>query len=234
MKGEVAKIYSAIGKPYDKYEAPPKALHEFSVEQLVEAESVGDIKFVSVEQSNSKPEMVENSEIPAGVESYVLETSGGERFVAAEQLFSFLTTQANTDGEFIAVMCEGPKGDRIPEHFHEEHTETFFCIEGQLTMWANGEEFTLFPGDFMHVPEKTVHAYPLDSHYTKFFGVLTPGIFEPFFRTLGDPTEEFVFPYEPGPFRFDRVLAILQNLDLKVIGGPPPGVAKPNNEETVK
>jgi quercetin 2,3-dioxygenase len=234
MKGEIAKIYSVLGKPYDKYEHPPNALNEFSIEQLLEAEAVGDIKFVSAEPSKSKPEIVGNNKLPSKVEPYVLETNGGERFVSAEYLFTFLTTQVNTDGEFISVMCEAPKGDRIPEHFHEKHTETFFCLEGQLTMWVNGEEITLYPGDFLHVPENTIHTYRCDSHFTKFFGVLTPGIFEPFFRTLGDPTEDYVFPYEPGPLRFDRVLANLDNLDLKPVGGPPSGVLLPNTEETVK
>jgi quercetin 2,3-dioxygenase len=88
-------------------------------------------------------------------------------------------------------------------------------------MWANGEELQLYPGDFLHVPANTIHAYRIDSHYTKFLGFLSPGLFEPFFRTLGDPYEDHIFPSEPRPLRFDRVLARLHELDLKVVGGPP-------------
>ncbi|WP_200883705.1 hypothetical protein [Archangium violaceum] len=52
-------------------------------------------------------------------------------------------------------------------------------------------------------------------------GLLTPGLFEPFFWTLGDPYAGYVYPQTPPPFRFDRVLSKLNGLDLKLVGAPP-------------
>jgi quercetin 2,3-dioxygenase len=220
-KGEVASLYSAIGKPYNKYVHPPKPIDEISHEMFEEASLVADVKFLFDREVVGSPQMVDNGVISSDVSSYVLETGEGIRLVAAEQLFSLLTTQANTKGEFITVLTEGPKGDAIPEHYHEEHSEMFFCVEGQMTMWANGEEIVIREGDFLHVPANTVHSFRLDSHYTKFFGILTPGIFEPFFHTLCDLYDDHIFPSDPPPFRFDRVLKNIKNLDLKVKGGPP-------------
>jgi quercetin 2,3-dioxygenase len=114
------------------------------------------------------------------------------------------------------VSSEGPKGDRIIDHYHEHHTETFYCLEGQMTMWANGEEIVLNPGDFLHVPAHTVHSYRLDSPYTKMVGLLVSGLFEPFFRTLGDQYEHHIFPAEPQPLHFDRVIKNIHTLDLKM------------------
>lgn len=137
--------------------------------------------------------------------------------MTGDQLHRIVAAQKNTDGQFIVVSSEGPKGDRIVDHYHEHHTETFYCLEGQMTMWADGQEIQLNPGDFLHVPANTVHSYRLDSHYTKMVGVLVPGLFEPFFRTLGDPYEGHIFPSEPQALRFDRVLQNIEALDLKVM-----------------
>jgi quercetin 2,3-dioxygenase len=221
MKDEVGKIYSIIGEPYDKYVHPPKPYNEFMNEKLEKAALQADIKVVGDINRIENPIAVTNTKVPDGVVPYVLESGSGIGLVTGDQLHSLLTTQENSNGEFISVVSEGPKGERIPEHYHEKHSETFICIEGKMTMWANGEELQLYPGDFLHVPANTIHAYRIDSHYTKFLGFLSPGLFEPFFRTLGDPYEDHIFPSEPRPLRFDRVLARLHELDLKVVGGPP-------------
>jgi quercetin 2,3-dioxygenase len=140
--------------------------------------------------------------------------------IAGQDLFAFLAHQGNTGGQFISVTTQGPPGDRIPDHFHEKHTETFFCFDGKMTMWADGNEISFFPGDFLHVPAGTVHSYRIDAPFTRFMGVLAPGLFEPFFRIMCDPYDGHIFPLEPKPFRFDRILQHLSELDLKLVGDP--------------
>ncbi|WP_284700938.1 hypothetical protein [Robbsia betulipollinis] len=44
-------------------------------------------------------------------------------------------------------------------------------------------------------------------------------MFEPFFRLIGDPYEPHVFPVDPKPLRFDRVLANIDDLDLYQVDG---------------
>ena len=158
---------------------------------------------------------------PSSITPYVLPCDEGERLIAGDQLFSFLATQRNTGGKFITLTTLGPKGDRIPEHFHEKHTETFFCLDGIMTMWASGEELQLLPGDFLHIPAGTIHSYRLDAPFTRFVGTLAPGLFGPFFRTMCDPYDAYIFPQTPKPVRFDRVIQGLHELDLKLVGGPP-------------
>ena len=67
-----------------------------------------------------------------------------------------------------------------------------------------------------------MHAFRLDKPYTRFVGFLTPGLFEDFFRILGDPYPGHVYPQTPPPFRFDRVLSRLGELDLKFVDPPAP------------
>lgn len=220
-KGEVSKLYSVIGQPYDKYVHPPKAGLQPSYEKYQMASLEADIEFLFDHQVLETSQLVEKGGIPDHMTSYVLDTGEGIRLVTGDQLHTLMTTQVNSNDEFIFVVSEGPKGEAIPEHYHEKHTEIFFCIEGQVTLWANGEEVTLNPGDCLHVPANTVHSYRMDSHYTKMIGILATGLFEPFFRILGDVYDDYIFPSEPAPLRFDRVLEHLDTLDLKVLGGSP-------------
>lgn len=224
-QGEVARLYSLIGEPSELREHPEKASHTDYLARFTQAASQADSTLVLEAETSEPPSLIAGGEVPAGVRPYVLEAGEGIRLVAADQLFALLTTQDNTHGSFIAVMSEGPKGNAIIQHFHERHTEVFFCVEGQMTVWANGQEIPFQPGDFLHIPANTVHSYRLDSPYTKFLGFLTPGLFEPFFRTIGDPYEPYIFPSIPGPFHFDRIMQGVQSgqLDLKIVGPPPDG-----------
>ncbi|SPJ33777.1 quercetin 2,3-dioxygenase [Kushneria phyllosphaerae] len=214
----VGAMYPALGTPFSRPVQPENANLSIADETLRAAEAVADVVFVEAPKPADVPERVTNDRVPTTQMPYVLRAGTGERLVAAEQLFSFMQTQASSGDQFIAIMNEGPKGDAIPPHFHREHTENFFCMDGHMTMWVNGQEVKLLPGDYVQVPARHVHAYRLDAPYTRFFGWLTPGVFEPFFRYLGDAYDGHVFPMAPPPFRFERVLAHLDELDLQPLG----------------
>ncbi len=219
--GDSAKLFSILGEPYQGYVPPETGLASLSSEKQSAAESACDIKFTGAElPSNGNFDSIDTHVPPAGMQPYVLKEGEGERLIAAEQLFGFLAHQGNTNGSFITLTTMGPKGDRIPDHYHEKHTETFFCLDGVMTMWAKGEELQLLPGDFLNVPAGTIHSYRLDAPFTRFVGLLAPGLFEPFFRTFCDPYDAYIFPQVPKPGRFDRVIKKLGELDLKLVGPP--------------
>ena len=219
--GDAAKLFSSLGEPYEGFVPPEGVPASILAPSKNVAESACDIKFTRDDPpSTGLFNSFETRVPPAGMAPYVLREGEGERLIAAEQLFGFLAHQGNTNGSFITLTTMGPKGDRIPDHFHEKHTETFFCLDGVMTMWANGEELQLLPGDFLHVPPNTIHSYRLDAPFTRFVGMLAPGLFEPFFRTFCDPYEAYIFPQAPKPGRFDRVIKKLAELDLKLVGPP--------------
>jgi quercetin 2,3-dioxygenase len=165
------------------------------------------------------------SQSPQAQVPFVLASYEGERMLAAEQLYTFLGTQIHSDGTFISLLTEGPIGPEIPRHYHDKVTETFFCIKGGLQMFINEEHILLEAGDFLHVPPGAVHAFKIAREDTRFIGFLTPGIFENFFRYLCQPFEGHIYPLVPPPFRFDRVIQHMGELDLHMVGrpGPPPG-----------
>jgi quercetin 2,3-dioxygenase len=221
MNGNLAKLYSIIGEPFDKFERPPVSGSALLEDRLSQLTADIDIKIVSRQQTSGLPRLVKGTSIPDQVEPYVLEAGEGIHLLSGDTVHSLLTTKAATDGEFLALVSEGPKGLPIGEHAHRYTNETFMCLQGQMTLWVDGEELHLLPGDFAYVPAGTPHRFRCDAHYTKFLGVLTPGQFEDFFRILGDPYEYPIFPSEPAAYRFDRVIQRIEELDLILLGKPP-------------
>lgn len=225
VDGDAGGVYAALGRPYDGFVYPPDGNSAIQDKFFSKAEARMDIRFSGDELPPPGSCVSCTDELPKAVAPYVLESGDGERLIGGDSLFTFLAHQGNSDGQFIALTTQGPTSPRIPNHYHERHTETFFCLDGAMTMWADGHELAMSSGDFLHVPAGTIHSFRLDARYTSFVGILAPGLFEPFFRTLCDPYEPYIFPQEPGPLRFDRVLQHLHELDLKLVGpgGPPQG-----------
>ena len=174
-----------------------------------------DIEFLS--ESSVVTRGKKSSVAPAGIEPYVIPTGEGERMMAGDTLFTFLTDSRQSGGKFLVLMTDGPKGHRIPNHMHEKHTETFFCLNGCVSMTAGEEQVCLRPGDFLLVPARTPHTFQLTGNNTRFIQFHAPGLNEPFFRYMCDPCEEYTFLQPPPPFCFDRVLEHLAELDVKFL-----------------
>jgi quercetin 2,3-dioxygenase len=165
-----AAMYQALGQPteaviYSPHAEPPdwrKPLPGIDVELLPESSAITPGKKSRV--------------APAGVEPYVIPAGEGERMMAGDTLFTFLTDSRQSGGKFLALMTDGPRGHRIPNHLHEKHTETFFCLNGCVNMTAGEDEVCLRPGDFLHKPAFTPHTFQLTGNNTRFIQFHAPGL----------------------------------------------------------
>ncbi|MGA8118435.1 hypothetical protein [Rouxiella badensis] len=86
---------------------------------------------------------------------------------------------------------------------------------------ANQQRLIAEPGDAVFVTTGTVHGYPLNFHFTRFIGFLPATVVENFFRVLGGPWAEPVFPHLPSELHVERVMAKLDPLDLHLCGERP-------------
>ena len=214
---DVAGLYSVIGEKSEFYNHAPLPGPPISREKLKSASESLGFSFSDLAARNEAPAKFAQSP-PEGVSSFALAAGDGVRLVAADQVYTLLSLRKNTTKDFFAVLCEGPIGKRIPDHYHEKHSEVFVCVDGRVSMTADGQEVVLYPGDFLQVAAGTRHTYKLEDHYTRFFSILTPGLFEPFFFTIGEPWAPLMFPGKPGPLRIDRVTQNLSSLDVKFTG----------------
>ena len=221
--GNAVDAYARVGKPYagTVYSERDEPIDWSVLHREVDTELIarGDSS-----RAHQAPKL---TVAPEGIHPFVLGASEGERMIAGDQLYSILGNQTHSGGKFIALLTEGPIGPAIPRHRHEKVTELFHCLNGELEMFAEDGYLSLAPGDFLHVPPKTAHSFQLKKHDTRFLGFITPGEFEPFFHYLCEPFSGYRYPLVPFPFRFDRVIQHLGELDLTLLERPGQPVAGP-------
>ncbi len=72
---------------------------------------------------------------------------------------TFLVTGAQSGG--ACFICEGMAvpGGGPPPHIHRDQEESFYLLQGTLTIQAGGRTFQANPGDFVHIPRGTVHSF---------------------------------------------------------------------------
>jgi quercetin 2,3-dioxygenase len=219
--GNAGEAYTRLGPPYA---GTVYAKSDSAVDWSVLDSSV-DTELVAAGPPQHSAWAAKLTAAPKGMQPFVLAASEGERMIAGDQLYTILGNQTHSNGVFIALLTEGPMGPAIPKHRHEKVTELFHCLNGEMEMFVGEGFLSLEPGDFLHVPPKTPHSFQLKKHDTRFLGFITPGLFEPFFHYLCDPFDGYRYPLVPPPFRFDRVIQHLAELDLTILerpGGPPP------------
>ena len=81
-------------------------------------------------------------------------------------------------------------GDDYRNHYHAHSENSFFTLEGEVTLWSDcRERFTLRPGDFHRCD-------PLEMHYFRNEGETDWRAF--FVRVPYDPSDTIVVPWTPG------------------------------------
>lgn len=161
--------------------------------------------------------------LPAGTEPYFLRAMTGERRAWPNAINSFTARGRNTGGRYFAVLTTAAPQPYIGRHYHEHHTENFLCLSGRVWLHANGDEVLLTPGDFLHAPAGTIHAFAIAQHDTRMLGVLTSDVFAPFFDVTADATDDLVYTeglIDPGSF-LSRLAAHAADLDVVQVGPPP-------------
>jgi cupin superfamily acireductone dioxygenase involved in methionine salvage len=74
-----------------------------------------------------------------------------------------------------------------PLHVHREQDDTFFVLEGVLTVQSGDELIDLGPGDFATVPPGIAHTFDnirKDQPPVKVINLMTPGGFDAQFRDM--------------------------------------------------
>jgi quercetin dioxygenase-like cupin family protein len=70
-------------------------------------------------------------------------------------------------------------------HYHANHTDAFYVIEGELEFVIDGEAVRAPAGTLVVAPRGEVHAFPVAvGGPARFLNIHTPGGFERYMRTL--------------------------------------------------
>jgi quercetin dioxygenase-like cupin family protein len=130
------------------------------------------------------------------------------------------TSGAETGGRFSQVEVDDPLGTASPLHIHHQEDETFYVLEGEITVFADGERIEASTGDFAFVPSGIAHAYLVRSERARMLVTFSPAGFEEFFIEMGVSVNGGAPPEAvlPSPAEFVRRLA---PYGCEIVGPPP-------------
>lgn len=133
--------------------------------------------------------------------------------------FGGLTTiKAAGDGVMVTEQL-APRGVGSPLHVHHHEDEWFYVLEGELTIWVDGETHVAPAGSFVLGPRDVPHTFVVSSDVARFLLVTEPGDFAGFVRALADPAPgPELPPGPPAPPDMELVMATAAQYGLEILG----------------
>lgn len=103
---------------------------------------------------------------------------GGESLGSARLL-------AATEDLMVSEYRLEPGGEPGEPHFHANHSDSFYVLEGDLEFVIDGEAVRPPPGTLLVAPRGAIHAFPVAiGGAARFLNLHTPGGFERYLREM--------------------------------------------------
>ena len=110
-------------------------------------------------------------------------------------ILATIKSSTETTGGAVAVIEHlAPRGTGSPLHVHSREDEWFYVIEGELTLWVDGETILAPAGSFVFGPKGIPHTFIVSSEQARFLLVTEPAGFEQFMRMVGEPATRLEIP----------------------------------------
>jgi len=124
---------------------------------------------------------------------------GEEEIVAGDGASRLLIKAGGKTGEGTVLVSEGTVGPGFagpPPHLHEHHVDSFFVLDGTLTLLVKGDEVGAGSGSYAAVPPGNVHTFANRSDSPiRVVNIMAPGGFEEFIKAVqrGERPEGYDF-----------------------------------------
>lgn len=112
----------------------------------------------------------------------------GQLIGVVGDVYRFLATGAETNGQYAIWEAIVPPGGGPPPHVHTREEEGFYVIEGEITFSIGEERHVATAGMFANLPVGTPHAFKNESNRpAKMIITVSPAGLEQMFMECGVP-----------------------------------------------
>src|SRR6516225_9237162 len=109
-------------------------------------------------------------------------------------LMTFLATAEDTQGKFALIEAVARKGNVPPPHIHHREEETFYVLEGEMTVSVGDRTIKATPGTMVCLPRDVAHSFVIDSEQGRVLILLTPAGLEGWFKEFSEPASAMTLP----------------------------------------
>lgn len=111
---------------------------------------------------------------------------------------TFIVTGKETGGAFFLAKVAVLPGGGPPPHIHHREDESFFVLEGTLTIQAGGDTITASAGDYAYLPRGIAHSFKNTGAVTaKALVLTTPAGLENYFAEVFERAADASAPPPP-------------------------------------
>lgn len=129
---------------------------------------------------------------------------------------------ASTGGEFGLTEVWAPRSHGSGLHRHNDDDESFFVLDGELTVWLGGAApVRLSAGQLVTLPKGVPHAFEVTSELARFCAICTPAGGEELVRIVGAPALRAALPPTPRDVDTTAIGAALGRLGQQMLGPRP-------------
>ena len=123
-------------------------------------------------------------------------------------------------GAFALVESREPRGDMPPLHVHRADDETFYVLEGELTLFVGDQRLTLTAGQAALAARGVPHSYRVESAEARVLLVNTPAGFEAFVRAVSEPAPAEELPPPGRPLDPEALARAAAEHGIEILGPP--------------
>ena len=109
-------------------------------------------------------------------------------------LMTFLATAEDTRGQFALIEAVARKGNVPPPHIHHREEETFYVLEGEMSILVGDRTTKATPGTTVIVPRDVLHSFAIESDQLRVLILITPAGLEGWFKEFSVPAPAMTLP----------------------------------------
>jgi mannose-6-phosphate isomerase-like protein (cupin superfamily) len=127
---------------------------------------------------------------------------------------------AETGHALSQIETDDPRGTGPPLHLHHNEDETFYVLEGEVTIVVGDERFDLDAGAYLFGPRGVAHAYVVRSERARMLVTASPGGVEEVFVSLGVPVTGSEPPTDAVMPPMDELVRLFADYGCEILGPP--------------
>jgi len=150
----------------------------------------------------------------------VLKPGEGEAVWFLKGRLTVKASGQSTGGGFSLTEAIIPPGYSPPTHVHRREDESFYVLEGELTVKCGDDTFPATAGTFVTLPRDVPHGFVVEGDTpVRMLNLMTPGGGEQFFVEAGRPALADGLPPE-GPLDIEGLKKASVKYESELVGPP--------------
>jgi quercetin dioxygenase-like cupin family protein len=126
----------------------------------------------------------------------------------------------HTAGAYALTELAARRGDMPPLHLHRGDDESFYVLEGEITLFIGDQRITVDAGHAALAPSGIPHTYRVDSEQARWLVINTPAGFEQFVRAASESAPGAELPPPGRPVDPSALAQTAAEYGIEILGPP--------------